>query len=105
MLNRIGKFLARRVLPLIASELDFSFKTVEREDGYYFLILITAFNFVLLEREIKFSSQTSASIAKNERLTLDQPIDISRKMEYPAAQDLPESFKRRLNKKAKQTFE
>lgn len=75
MFGKVGKWLALKVLPLIVDNLVFKARTLEKEDGFYLNIYMEAFEFTIVDTDIKLSSQSSDSIAKKEVLTLDSPIN------------------------------
>jgi len=72
------KFLAKRLLPTVVSNLFFDVSTVEKADGYYLRVLVQAFGYTLLDEKIKLSSQSSSAMTKNEVLTLEQPVDVTK---------------------------
>ena len=66
------KFIAKRVLPFIASNLDLDIDTVVKSDGTYIRIRVEAFGFVLLDRLVKTSQERPVK-----KLSIDQLIDIT----------------------------
>lgn len=78
MFKKIGKWLALKALPLIIDNLVFKAKTIEKSDGFYINIFMSAFDFTIVDTDIKLSSQSTAGITKNEVLKLDKPINVTR---------------------------
>lgn len=62
------KWIAKRVVPIIAANLDVDIDTVSRDEGIFLHVHVTAFGLVLVNRYIKVADPAATIV--------DRPVDI-----------------------------
>ena len=85
------KWLAKKLLPTVAANIDLDIDTVQKSNGVYLRVRVEAFGFTLVDRLIKVSGEQK----------IDNPVDV---FEPAGAMNLPDDFTEKLNAQALKTF-
>lgn len=59
-MNSIIRFLARRVLPFIASNSDLDIDTVKKEDGVFLRVRVETLGFTIIDQLVRISQDIEA---------------------------------------------